>query len=48
MSRVLIWSPNYARELIGIPPVVTDAAEWLVKRGHQVRRDSASNYPKKR
>lgn len=35
-SRVLIWSPNYAPELTGISPLVTDAAEWLAARGHHV------------
>ena len=36
MSRILIWSPNYAPELIGIPPLVTSAAEWLAARGHKI------------
>src|SRR5437764_4167397 len=36
MTRILIWSPNYAPEPTGIPPLVTDAAEWLVARGHPV------------
>jgi colanic acid biosynthesis glycosyl transferase WcaI len=34
--RILVWSPNYAPELIGIPPLVTDACEWLAARGHDV------------
>ncbi len=36
MSRILIWTPNYAPELTGIPPLVTDAAEWLAACGHRV------------
>jgi colanic acid biosynthesis glycosyl transferase WcaI len=48
VSRILIWSPNYAPELIGIPPLVTDAAEWLVERGHQVDVVTAfPNYPER-
>ena len=47
--RLLIWSPNYAPELIGIPPLVTEAAEWLVGRGHQVHAVTAlPNYPERR
>lgn len=49
MSRILIWSPNYAPELIGIPPLVTDAAEGLVARGHEVDVVTAvPNYPDRR
>lgn len=49
MSRVLIWSPNYAPELTGIPPLVTDAAEWLGARGHEVTVATAfPNYPSRR
>ena len=49
MSRILIWSPNYAPELIGIPPLVTEAAEWLVQRGHDVDVVTAlPNYPDRR
>jgi colanic acid biosynthesis glycosyl transferase WcaI len=49
MSRILIWSPNYAPELIGIPPLVTDAAEWLAERGHEVDVVTAvPNYPERR
>jgi colanic acid biosynthesis glycosyl transferase WcaI len=48
-SRILIWSPNYAPELIGIPPLVTEAAEWLVQRGHEVDVVTAfPNYPDRR
>ena len=48
MSRLLIWSPNYAPELIGIPPLVTSAAEWLVGRGHEVDVVTAvPNYPER-
>jgi colanic acid biosynthesis glycosyl transferase WcaI len=47
--RILIWSPNYAPEPIGIPPLVTDAAEWLVGRGHAVDVVTAfPNYPERR
>ncbi len=49
MSRLLIWSPNYAPELTGIPPLVTDAAEWLVARGHSVEVVAPMpNYPARR
>jgi colanic acid biosynthesis glycosyl transferase WcaI len=49
MSRILIWSPNYAPEPIGIPPLVTDAAEWLVARGHEIDVVTAvPNYPERR
>lgn len=49
MSRVLIWSPNYAPELTGIPPLVTDVAEWLVGRGHDVDVVTPMpNYPERR
>lgn len=47
--RVFIWSPNYAPEPTGIPPLVTDAAEWLVARGHEVEVATAvPNYPERR
>lgn len=46
--RILIWSPNYAPELIGIPPLVTSAAEWLAERGHEVEVVTAlPNYPER-
>ena len=49
MSRILIWSPNYAPEPTGIPPLVTDAAEWLVQQGHVVEVVTAvPNYPERR
>lgn len=49
MKRILIWSPNYAPELTGIPPLVTDLATWLAKRGHQVDVVTAMpNYPERR
>lgn len=48
MARILIWSPNYAPELIGIPPLVTSAAEWLARRGHAVDVVTAlPNYPER-
>jgi putative colanic acid biosynthesis glycosyltransferase WcaI len=47
--RILVWSPNYAPELIGIPPLVTEAAEWLAGRGHVVHVVTAlPNYPERR
>jgi colanic acid biosynthesis glycosyl transferase WcaI len=49
VARILIWSPNYAPEPTGIPPLVTDAAEWLAKRGHYVDVVTAvPNYPERR
>lgn len=49
MSRILIWSPNYAPELTGIPPLVTDACRWLAARGHEVEVVTAlPNYPQRR
>lgn len=49
MPRILIWSPNYAPELTGIPPLVTDIAEWLVERDHRVDVVTAfPNYPERR
>ena len=48
MSRILLWSPNYAPEPTGIPPLVTDAAEWLAERGHRVEVVTAvPNYPER-
>ncbi|MFL5955200.1 MAG: glycosyltransferase family 4 protein [Gaiellaceae bacterium] len=48
MSRIVIWSPNYAPELTGIPPLVTDAAEWLARQ-HRVDVVTAlPNYPQRR
>ncbi|ACK67355.1 glycosyl transferase group 1 [Rippkaea orientalis PCC 8801] len=35
--RILIYSYNYHPEPIGIAPLMTELAEGLVKRGHQVR-----------
>jgi colanic acid biosynthesis glycosyl transferase WcaI len=47
--RILVWSPNYAPELTGIPPLVTDACEWLAARGHSVDVVTAMpNYPQRR
>jgi colanic acid biosynthesis glycosyl transferase WcaI len=46
--RIALWSPNYAPELTGIPPLVTDAAEFLAARGHQVQVFTAlPNYPER-
>jgi colanic acid biosynthesis glycosyl transferase WcaI len=36
VKRIVMWSPNYAPDVTGIPPLVTDAAEWLFGRGHRV------------
>lgn len=47
--RIVIWSPNYAPELTGIAPLVTDAAEWLTARGHTVEvATPMPNYPERR
>jgi len=49
LSRILVWSPNYAPERTGIPPLVTDACEWLARRGHAVEVVTAHpNYPERR
>jgi len=46
--RLLLWSPNYAPEPTGIPPLVTDAAEWLATQGHSVDVVTAvPNYPER-
>jgi colanic acid biosynthesis glycosyl transferase WcaI len=48
VSRILVWSPNYAPELIGLPPLVTDACDWLAARGHAVDVVTAlPNYPER-
>src|SRR3954447_13574315 len=48
MTRILLWSPNYAPEPTGIPPLVTDAAEWLATHGHSVDVVTAvPNYPER-
>lgn len=47
--RILIYSYNYHPEPIGIAPLMTELAEGLVKRGHQVRVVTAMpNYPQRR
>lgn len=49
MSRLLIWSPNYAPELVGIPPLVTEAAEWFAEHGAVVEVVTPMpNYPERR
>ncbi|MEH1904326.1 MAG: glycosyltransferase family 4 protein [Nostoc sp.] len=46
--RILIYSYNYYPEPIGIAPLMTELAEGLVKRGHQVRVVTAMpNYPER-
>lgn len=47
--RVLIYSYNYYPEPIGIAPLMTELAEGLVKRGHEVCVVTAMpNYPERR
>ncbi|HIK26490.1 MAG: glycosyltransferase family 4 protein [Oscillatoriaceae bacterium SKW80] len=47
--RILIYSYNYYPEPIGIAPLMTELAEGLVKRGHQIRVvTSMPNYPERR
>ncbi len=47
--RILIYSYNYYPEPIGIAPLMTELAEGLVKRGHEVRVITAMpNYPERR
>jgi colanic acid biosynthesis glycosyl transferase WcaI len=49
LKRIVIWSPNYAPDVTGIPPLVTDAAEWLAGRGHDVRVvTTVPHYPQRR
>lgn len=46
--RILIYSYNYHPEPIGIAPLMTELAEGLVKRGHQVRVITGMpNYPQR-
>lgn len=47
--RILIYSYNYHPEPIGIAPLMTELAEGLVARGHDVRVITAMpNYPQRR
>lgn len=47
--RILIYSYNYDPEPIGIAPLMTELAEGLVKRGHEVRVVTGlPNYPERR
>lgn len=47
--RILIYSYNYHPELIGIAPLMTELAEGLAQRGHQVRVVTGMpNYPERR
>lgn len=47
--RILIYSYNYYPEPIGIAPLMTELAEGLAKRGHQVCVVTAMpNYPERR
>lgn len=46
--RILIYSYNYHPEPIGIAPLMTELAEGLVERGHQVRvLTGMPNYPER-
>ncbi len=46
--KILIYSYNYHPEPIGIAPLMTELAEGLVTRGHQVRVVTAMpNYPER-
>ena len=47
--RILLYSYNYAPEPIGIAPLMTELAEGLVRKGHQVRVMTAMpNYPERK
>ena len=47
--RILLYSYNYYPEPIGIAPLMTELAEGLVKRGHQVQVITGMpNYPERR
>ncbi|NEQ54936.1 MAG: glycosyltransferase family 4 protein [Leptolyngbya sp. SIO3F4] len=47
--RILIYSYNYHPEPIGIAPLMTELAEGLVAKGHEVRVVTAMpNYPQRR
>ncbi|MEM1308175.1 MAG: glycosyltransferase family 4 protein [Cyanobacteria bacterium P01_D01_bin.71] len=47
--RILIYSYNYHPEPIGIAPLMTELAEGLVTRGHEVRVITAMpNYPERK
>lgn len=47
--RILIYSYNYHPEPIGIAPLMTELAEGLVKRGHEVRVVTAMpNFPERK
>lgn len=47
--RILIYSYNYHPEPIGIAPLMTELAEGLVQRGHEVRVVTAMpNYPERK
>jgi colanic acid biosynthesis glycosyl transferase WcaI len=46
--RILVYSYNYHPEPIGIAPLMTELAEGLVRRGHEVRVVTAMpNYPER-
>lgn len=49
VMKILIYSYNYHPEPIGIAPLMTELAEGLVTRGHQVRVVTAMpNYPERK
>ncbi len=48
IMRIIIYSYNYYPEPIGIAPLMTELAEGLVKRGHEVRVVTGMpNYPER-
>ena len=48
IMRIIIYSYNYYPEPIGIAPLITELAEGLVKRGHEVRVVTGMhNYPER-
>ncbi len=47
--RILLYSYNYCPEPIGIAPLMTELAEGLVRRGHEVRVITGMpNYPQRK
>lgn len=47
--HILIYSYNYHPEPIGIAPLMTELAEGLVNRGHEVRVITGMpNYPERK
>jgi len=47
--RILIYSYNYHPEPIGIAPLMTELAEGLAARGHEIRVVTGMpNYPQRK